>query len=131
METGAPGNVSSSKRKRVTPPNMSLAVFRQIKRALGNLNPHEVREEAQRPVTVKLVASSQYALGQMESFFAPPHLSPSRRAEAVRSLIRGGSQPCDVQIYESSLLRPTTAFSFDPDSPEDCIRRVVRAREDL
>jgi hypothetical protein len=110
---------------------MALAVFRQIRQALVNLNPAEVRAQADRPVRVGLVAASRESLGQMEQFFAPPHLSPERRAEAVQILIRGGGPSCDVQIYESSLLRPAKAFSFDPEAPEDCVRSIVRKREDL
>jgi hypothetical protein len=110
---------------------MALAVFRQVRQALVNLNPAEVRAEADRPVRVGLVAASRESLGQMEQFFAPPHLSPERRAEAVQILIRGGSPSCDVQVYESSLLRPAKAFSFDPEAPEACVRQIVRKREDL
>ena len=82
---------------------MALAVFRQVRQALVNLNPAEVRAQADRPVRVGLVAASQESLGQMETFFAPHHLSPERRAEALQMLIRGGGPSCDVQIYESSL----------------------------
>jgi hypothetical protein len=110
---------------------MALAVFRQIRQALVNLKPSEVRAEASRPVRVGLVAASQESLGSMERFFAPPHLSPERRAEALRMLIRGNCPSCDVQIYESSLLRPSRVFSFDPEAPQDCVRRIVRKREDL
>jgi hypothetical protein len=110
---------------------MALAVFRQIRHALVNLNPAEVRAEAERPVRVGLVAASQESLGSMERFFAPPHLSPERRAEALQMLIRGGGPSCDVELYESSLLRPSRAFSFDPEAPEDSVRRIVRKREDL
>jgi hypothetical protein len=110
---------------------MSLAVFRQVKRAVSNLNPREVRENAERPITVGLVAASSESLGQMETYLAPPHLSPDRRAQSVRMLIRGGGPECDVEIYESSLLRPARAFSFDPEAPDDCVRRILRAREDL
>ena len=46
-------------------------------------------------------------------------------------LVRGGGFGCDIEIYESSLLRPTRAFSFDPEAPEDCVRRILRTREDL
>lgn len=74
----------------------------------------------------------------METFFAPPELSPGRRAEAARLLVRGGSPECDIQIYESELLFPSRhllqaqeRFSFDFDSPEDCVRQIVRRREDL
>lgn len=110
---------------------MALAVFRQIRQALVNLNPAEVRAQAERPVRIGLVAASQASLGRMENYFAPPHLSPGRRAEALQMLVRGGGPSCDVQIFESSLLVPNKAYSFDPDSPQDCVRRIVRKREDL
>ncbi len=110
---------------------MHLAVLRQLKQALANLNPGELRELAARPVRVGLVAPSAEALGEMESYFAPPHLTPSRRAEVVRMLVRGGGNDCDIEIYDSSILRPAKAFSYDPEAPEDCVRRILRAREDL
>ena len=128
METGAAGNVPGSVSLVAA---MALAVFRQIRHALVNLNPAEVRAEADRPVRVGLVAASQETLGHMERFFAPHHLSPERRAEALQMLIRGGGPSCDVELFDSSLLRPSRAFSFDPDAPEDCVRRIVRKRENL
>jgi len=110
---------------------MAVPVIRQVKNALSNLNPKDVRELAERPICVGLVAASEEALGRMETFFAPPHFSPERRARAARLLVRGGGSGCDVEIYESSLLRPSRAFSFDPEAPDDCVRRILRAREDL
>lgn len=102
-----------------------------MKQALATLNPGELRELAARPVKVGLVAPSAEALGDMETYFAPPHLTAGRRAEAVQLLVRGGGSACDVEIYDSSILRPAKAFSYDPEAPEDCVRRVLRAREDL
>src|ERR1700691_505381 len=112
---------------------MALAVLSQVRKAISNLNSREVREAAERPVSIGLVGASGEALGRMETYFAPPHLSPERRAEDVRLLERGGSagNQRDVEIYESCLLRPARAFSFDPDAPDDCVRRILRAREDL
>src|SRR6266853_4721644 len=110
---------------------MALAVLRQIRQALSTLNPRELREAADRPVRVGLMAPSADALGQMERFFAPGHYSPERRAQASRMLIRGGGIGCDVEIYDASILRPASAFSFDPESPDTCIRRVLRMRDDL
>jgi hypothetical protein len=46
-------------------------------------------------------------------------------------LIRGGGADCDFEIYEDCLLRPAKAFSFDPDDPDICARRILRQREDL
>lgn len=110
---------------------MAVAVIRQVKHALASLNPREVRDLAERPVCLGLVAASEESLGRMETFFAPPHFSPERRARAARLLVRGSGSGCDVEIYESSLLRPVHAFSFDPEAPETCVRRILRAREDL
>ncbi|HWZ29871.1 MAG TPA: hypothetical protein VNX18_00965 [Bryobacteraceae bacterium] len=110
---------------------MAIAVLRQVKQALSNLSAKEVRAAAEKPVCVGLVAASAESMGRMETYFAPPHLSPNRRAEAVRLLVRGSHSGCDVEIYESNLLRPARAFSFDPDAPDDCIRRIIRVREDL
>ena len=108
-----------------------MVVLSQIRQALSTLSPHTLRQAADRPIRVGLIAPTADALGQMETFFAPPHYTPSRRAEVSRMLIRGGGKDCDVEIYDSSILRPTKAFSFDPESPDTCIRRVLRAREDL
>ncbi len=110
---------------------MPSAVLRQVKRVVSNLNPEHVRESAEQPVSIGLVAASEEYLGRMETYFAPPHLSPDRRAQAVRMLVRGGGPGCDIEIYESSLLCPAHAFSFDPEDPEDCVRRILRSRENL
>lgn len=110
---------------------MPAAALRQIKHALGNLKPAEVRAEAERPVKIGLIAPSHESLGRMEAFLAPPHLSPQRRAEAARLLIRGGSPDCDLLLYESSLLRPVGTFVFDPDAPAASVRRILEKREDL
>ncbi|HEX5431641.1 MAG TPA: hypothetical protein VFW83_06730 [Bryobacteraceae bacterium] len=90
-----------------------------------------MRKDAARPVRLGLVAASQDSLGQMEAYFVPPHLSAERRAESARMLIRGGGPGCDVLIYEASLLRPAHTFSFDPEDPEDCVRQILRQRDDL
>lgn len=138
MDTGVEGNVSGS-REAVFPKwsyssttsTMALAVLRQIRQALSTLNPRELRETADRPVRVGLVAPSADAMGQMETFFAPSHYTRDRRAQVSRMLIRGGGGGCDIEIYDSSILRPSTAFTFDPESPETCIRRILRSREEL
>lgn len=109
---------------------MSLALFRQIKHALGNLNPTDVRAEAARTVSVGIIASSAEGLGRMEAFLAPAHMSAERRAEALRSIIRNGAD-CDVVLCEASLLGPKGAFAFDPDEPETCIRSVLKDRPEL
>ncbi|MEI9814507.1 MAG: hypothetical protein WDO18_18505 [Acidobacteriota bacterium] len=66
----------------------------------------------------------------MEAFLAPAHLSPERRAEALRSILRG-TRDADVVLYESALLGPPDGFAMDLDTPDACVREVLAAREDL
>ena len=110
---------------------MAFAALRQIKGALSSLNPAAVRTEADRTVRISLIAASPESLGRMETFFAPPHFSMERRAQAARLLVRGPALGCDVEVYDSSLLRPARGFAMDLDSPEDCVRNILRKREDL
>lgn len=105
-------------------------LLRQLKNALASLKPAEVRAEAAQPIRVGLIASSPAALGQMETLLAPPHMSLERRAEALRSLVRGGTN-CDIVLYESSLLGPEGGFALDLGAPEQCLRQVLNARKDL
>jgi hypothetical protein len=109
---------------------MSAVFFRQIKHALSNLKPAEVRAEADRPVRIGLIAASPETLGRMEAFLAPAHLSPQRRAQALRLLIRGG-QDCDIVLHEAALLGPAHSIPLDLDAPGAAIRAVLAEREDL
>src|ERR1700691_4469737 len=113
METGAQSDVPGS-REDAFRQTMALAVLRQIRQALATLNPRELREQAERPVRVGLIAPSADALGQMETYFAPFHFSPDRRVQAAQMLVRGGGPDCDIEIYDATILRPAKAFSFDP-----------------
>jgi len=108
-----------------------FALQRHVKQALANLRSSEVREDAGRVVRVGLIASSEPELGQIETYLVPPHLSAQRRAESASRLIRGGDAGCDIEIYSDSVLLPSHAFSFNPDDPDTCGRRILRQREDL
>ena len=110
---------------------MALGVLRQIKQAISTLNPKDLRAQTSRPIRIALIAPSARELGRMEAYFAPMHLSQQRRAEAAQVLIRGGGPDCDFEIYDSSLLRPKKAFAFDPENPDDCVRRIFKAHPDL
>ena len=64
METGVADDVPGSLCL-VEP--MALAVLRQIRQALVNLNPAQVRAEADRRVRVGLIAASQESLGRADA----------------------------------------------------------------
>ena len=60
-------------RPRVHDRSMNAArILMQIRDALSNLNPTEVREQAHKPVTIELFASTPKVHEEMANYFAPP-----------------------------------------------------------
>lgn len=113
-----------------------------LKGAIANLNPQDTREEAERPVRIGLRAASELSFFQMESFFAPGSLSPERRQEAERMLVRidghGGApgglvsaNPVDIEIHTEGAGQPRGSFLFSFSDPEITVRRILAARPDL
>jgi hypothetical protein len=110
-------------------------VYSQIKAALQNLSPEQVRELAGRPLTVGLIASSREAYAAMEDVLAPASLSRARRRELERVLYRvddpAAPERFDLLLCESELVSPPGAFPFDPADPQRAVREVVERRENL
>lgn len=114
---------------------MSLTILGEVRKALMNLNPHEVREMADRPVNIGLVAPTAEGLWRMESFLCPPDLSPAKRAEVSRMLHRVSTneraQPTDIELWDDSLACPGHVFCFDPDDPCRVLKDVLAKRPEL
>ena len=120
---------------------MSMNPFHSIRDALASLNPHEMREHAERPLRLFLYAADDHEYRRMEDFFAPPALSVAKRAELENVLYRASqsltaSAPHDLEIYyEPKGNHPPSksqkAFAFDPVSPERTINEVLKHRPDL
>jgi hypothetical protein len=113
----------------------SLNVFSEVRQALHNLNPAEVRQQAERRLGIALVAQTPAEHWQMESYFCPPELSAAKRAEVSRMLHRAGVEDrggaYDLEIWDRSLAIPEHVFPFDPDRPQLTIDDVLRRRPDL
>lgn len=114
---------------------MSLTVLGEVRKAMLNLNPHEVREMADRPVNVGLVAPTTEGLWQMESFLCPPDLSPAKRAGVSRMLHRitthERTRAYDIELWDDALACPEHVFCFDPDDPCRAVKEVLAKRPDL
>lgn len=114
---------------------MASHIYGQIRKALSNLNPRDVRAIADRPISVGLIASSNEGFAAMEGLLAPASLSRTRRFETARILHRVGEsasrEEFDLVLCENELLCPPGAFRFDPSRPERTIRQIVERREDL
>ena len=64
MEEGVESSVS------LRPPSMSVKVLQNIKDAIGNLNPEEIRRHTERPLRLFLYAHSENSYRRMEDFLA-------------------------------------------------------------
>jgi hypothetical protein len=116
---------------------MSIAFFDNIKDAIAHLSPHEVRDQAGRPVRIGLFAESERAYQQMEDYFVPAELSEKRRAEVAGLIERSSFVPgrlstqYDLEIYSQETRVPDHGFAFYMTNPERTIQEILKAKPDL
>jgi hypothetical protein len=110
-------------------------MLREVKRAISNLRPDEVRHTADRRLAVGLVATNAAAYAAIENFLAPPELSRERRAD-VLSMLHRASDPgiperFDLVLYEHRLPRAENAFTFYSYDPERTVKEILADRTEL
>ena len=114
---------------------MARDVLQQVRQAVGNLNPQEVRDTAERPLAIRLVASSNDAYAAVEDFLAPAGFSRRKHAEASGALFRAGDagapEEFDIEIVEAGLPVPVDAFSFSPEDPDRTVREILARHDEL
>lgn len=109
----------------------------QVRQAIQHLNPADVREAAERPVRIRMVAASSATYAAMEDFLLPSSVSTNKRYEVLPLLHRAGDpgtyddQEYDLEIYEEGLPRPRTAFTFSLQNPGEMVETILRSRDDL
>lgn len=111
---------------------MSLNLFQSVKQAISNLDPQEVRDQADRPVHIGIHARSEQAYLEIERFLAPDQLSDRKRVE-LNGMIRRAAdlEHNDLDIYSHELATPGHGFYFSPTNPDRMIRDVLLRRPDL
>ncbi len=112
-----------------------LRYFKQATSAFSLLSPRDVRERADRPVLVGLVANSGAAYAEMEDFLTPPEVSHDKRMQVIETVHRATDpdipKKFDLVLYEQNLPCPKTAFRFYRNDPGRTVQEIVKAREDL
>lgn len=105
-----------------------LDALMNIKKAVSSLNPHQIREMADRNVRVALHAQSQEAYQRMESFFLQD-LGPARRRESALQLVRAPipvlGQGFDIAVYDEDMATPSHALIFRPAHPRLMVHRAL------
>jgi hypothetical protein len=107
---------------------MSITGLANIRKAVQSLNPHKMREAAERPVKVALYANTNDAYRRMEGFFLEG-LEPRRRHESVAVLTRGPAADealkYDLAIYDESVVAPKRALIFTPSAPDLLVKKIL------
>ena len=110
-------------------------MLREIRHALSNLRPTEVREAAGKRLSVGLVATSAAGYRAMEDFLAPPEMSKERRAEVLSMTHRAGDPDIpdhfDLVLYEYLIPRAENAYTFYPDDPAATVKQILATRNEL
>jgi hypothetical protein len=105
----------------------------QIRDALANLNPSEVRELARRPVSIELFASTPRIHEEMANYFAPV----AKMAEAsldAPGVVRRDNElhaPVVLRIYEEGVAVEPGGFVYQRAKPEKVVCEIVEAHPDL
>src|SRR5260370_42288134 len=112
-----------------------MSVFAELRKALSNLRPDEVRHTADRSLAIGLVATSSAGYSAMENFLAPLDLSRERRAEVLPMLHRAGDpgipERFDLVLYEQQLPRAENAFTFYSHDPVRTVKEILEERNEL
>ncbi len=113
---------------------MSTSILSQIRQAIEQLNPHEVREHAEVDIWVRLNATSEQAYREMEAFFSPTTASPEKRREILKCVYRrqhdGPTDP-HIDVYEVGLERPEGSFVFSPRRPTELMDDILAEKQEL
>jgi hypothetical protein len=119
---------------------MSIQVFQNIKDAIKNLNPEDIRRHTERPVRFILSADREQDYRAMEEFLIPRDLSRAKRSQVLRLVYRASdgavaAEQHDLEIYFDDSGEPGYRdpgyFTFHPAAPTATIDQVLRRRPDL
>ena len=112
---------------------MGTHMIKQLRDAISDLNPQEVRDITERPVSITLYASTTSMYEEMERFFAPPEVSPQKRAELRHVLQRAGDSTVQtvLEVYEEGIPHPKSAFVYYPDNPKRVVWEIIQKHPEL
>lgn len=112
---------------------LAAKYLQQIREAVRNLNPSDVRESAERRLAIGVQAPNLFPL--IEDFLAPANVSRGKRWELVEFLHRvgepGAPEEFDLVISEEGEECPPDGFVFSPMRPDDLVAQVLDRREEL
>jgi len=112
-----------------------LNVLKQARAAFSLLRPQDIRESADRPVIVGLVADGSSAYAEMEDFLVPAG-TPRREWSVRMSQVYRANGPTppdrvDLVLYEPGLPCPEDAYTFHRGHPEATVAEILHDKSEL
>jgi hypothetical protein len=118
-----------------------MSLISTIKTALANLNPNEIREQAERRVRVLVEARSEDSYQAIGAYLCPSSVSEQKRREIQRWVARADDEKLQgrfqLLFYEEGWPTPDgwnygrDAFPFAPEDTERLAPFVLRQRDEL
>lgn len=106
----------------------------QIRNALANLNPSEVREQARMPVSIEVFGSTPKIHEEMANYFAPAQKKSDIPVTEVSGLVRRSSatgETAVIRIVEEGIAHEPGTFEYSRSKPEKVIKEIIDARPEL
>lgn len=119
---------------------MSIQLFQNVKDALRNLDPEDIRKHTERPMRLLLYADTEQQYRAMEDYLIPRDISAAKRAQVRRVVHRAqeGSLPAskgDLEIYFDPAHEwagvDSAVFGFDPARPGVIVPQILGSRPEL
>jgi hypothetical protein len=118
---------------------MARNILQQVRAAIANLNPNEVRQTAEQRLNIGLLAESDASYENMVRFFCPATISHGKLRECEHALHRLDQPHPDFHIilYDNAhaarmdLTPQAGAFLFDPLRPQLTISEILERRQEL
>jgi hypothetical protein len=109
-----------------------IKTAKQVRAALGLLNPAEIRRRSTHRVAIGLVAEDESAYCELERFLVP-ETAPwaARTLDSVFRAGAGGDPQVDVVLYSPGLPCPRGAFQYRREDPQWSVGQILGEHEEL
>jgi hypothetical protein len=112
-----------------------LKMVKQAKAAFSLLNPEEVQNRAETPVTFGLVAASGAGYAELEDFLLPAGVADRPRLALMERVHRaedpGVPNTVDLVLYEHGVQGGPGAYAFDRDNPQSTVNQILEEHDEL
>lgn len=110
---------------------MALRVLKQVRSAFRTLDPRDIRESAERSITVGLIAGDEATCQEMERFLAPAASSGPAARHVIRIERANEFECCHIGFTDARLDGVPHFHVFDPHDPEAAIKAALDHHHDL